>query len=229
MTVISFYIFLSAHTHSSLNLSVRVQYINKYSNCGNGIVEHTQMIHNFADPIDTLSTPTNTDYNYYFKTPWTGVRPSALRYVLEPRTNDTLNYNNVNNNDHTSLCKWGTSTASVAKRLYDIRGYTTFVNGALIVNHTIIACNSTSCMVSSCNDTQINDGGYVQMELKVAANISSPCIAHSNQATQGWLGLVMITCDFHDSGFGSSTAIRTNYDPCSPWADIGLFNSCTGR
>jgi hypothetical protein len=198
------------------------------------------MLHNFADPLDTLSTPTNTDYNY-FSTPWTGVRPSALRYALEPRTDDTLNYNDVNNNDHLSLCKWGTSTAKVAKQLYETKGYTTFVNGRLIVNHTsyapiplpcrttTTACNSANCMVSSCDNTQINDGGYVRMELKVAAYTSNPCVAHSNQATQGWLGLVMITCDFHDSGFGSLNAILTNYDPCSPWTDIGLFNSHTGR
>jgi hypothetical protein len=198
------------------------------------------MIHNFADPLDTLSTPTNTDYNY-FNTPWTGVRPSALRYALEPRTDDTFNYNDVNDNDHISLCQWGTPTAKVSKQLYETKGYTTFVNGRLIVNHTsyepiplpcrttTTACNSVSCMVSSCNDTQINDGGYVRMELKVAANTSSPCVAHSNQAIQGWLGLVMMTCDFHDSGFGSSTAIRTNYDPCSPWTDMGFFNSRTGR
>ena len=198
------------------------------------------MIHNFADPSDPLS-PINTDYNY-LNTPWTGVRPSALRYALEPRSSDdTLNYSDVNNNDHLSLCKWGTSTATVAKQLYETKGYTTFVNGALIVNHTsyepiplpcrttTTACNSASCMVSACNDTQINNAGYVRMELKVAPNTINPCVAHSNQATQGWLGLVMMTCDFHDSGFGSSTAIRTNYDPCSPWTDIGLFNSHTGR
>ena len=195
------------------------------------------MIHNFADPSDPLST-INTDYNY-FNTPWTGVRPSALRYALEPRSDDTLNYSDVNNNDHLSLCKWGTSTATVAKQLSQTKGYTTFVNGALIVNHTsyepiplpcrttTTACNSASCMVSSCNNTQINNAGYVRMELKVAPNTINPCIAQST--AQGWLGLVMMTCDFHDSGFGSSTAIRTNYDPCSPWTDIGLFNSRTGR
>ena len=124
------------------------------------------------------------------------------------------------------------------KQLYETKGYTTFVNGALIVNHTsyepiplpcrttTTACNSASCMVSSCNNTQINNAGYVRMELKVAPNTINPCIAQST--AQGWLGLVMMTCDFHDSGFGSSTAIRTNYDPCSPWTDIGLFNSHTG-
>jgi len=70
---------------------------------------YTQMIHNFADPSNPLST-INTEYNY-LNTPWMGVRPSALRYVLEPRSgDDTLNYNDVNNNDHLSLCKWGTST-----------------------------------------------------------------------------------------------------------------------
>lgn len=196
------------------------------------------MTHNFADPSDILSA-INTDYNY-LNTPWTGVRPSALRYALEPRSDDTLNYNDVNNNDHLSLCKWGTS-ATVAKQLYETKGYTTFANGRLIVNHTsyepiplpcrtiTTACNSASCVVSSCNNTQINDGGYVRMELKVAANTSSPCVAHSNQASQGWLGLVMMTCDFHDLGFGSLDAIRTNYDLCSPWTDIGLFNSRTGR
>jgi len=125
------------------------------------------------------------------------------------------------------------------KQLYETKGYTTFVNGALIVNHTsyepiplpcrttTTACYSESCMVSSWNDTQINDAGYVRMELKVAPNTINLCIAHSNQATQGWLGLVMMTCDFHDSGFGSSYAIRTNYDPCSSWTYIGLFNSRT--
>lgn len=230
-----------------------VIYINRYTNCNNGIIEHTQMIHNFINPSDTLNNP-NNDLTF-IDVPWAGVRPSKLPYALEPSTATSLNFNNVNTVDYLPLCKWGNNhdnpnqNPNLAGRakvldLSSTQGYTTFVAGGLLVNQTSglrdisLPCRksgtagncytyASTCMVASCTNTQVSEG-YTRIELKVAANSPAGCVPHNNQA-QWWNGLVLLQCDFHDTGFGQSKWPLTSYDSCSPWTDIGLFNSRTGR
>jgi hypothetical protein len=86
---------------------------------------------------------------------------------------------------------------------------------------------SKTCMVQSCTDAQIINSGYTRIQLKVAAYSQSPCDAAKTE--HRWNGLVMLRCDFHDTGFGVSPWKQTSYHSCSPWTDVGLFNSLTGR
>ena len=90
-------------------------------------------------------------------------------------------------------------------------------------------CTSSpsTCMVASCTQEEI-DSGYTRIELKVAAQSPAGCVAHPNSA-QWFNGLVLLQCDFHDTGFDQSKWSLTSYDLCSPWTDVGLFNGHTGR
>ena len=120
---------------------------------------------------------------------------------------------------------------------------TTFASVGLLVNQTSglpnlsLPCrksgnegnctaNPSTCMVQFCSEADISSG-YTRIQLKVAANSPANCAAHKSE--QWWNGLVLLRCDFHDTGYGESPWRLTSYDSCSPWTDIGLFNSLTGR
>jgi len=46
-------------------------YMNRYRDCGNGVLEYTQLVHNFGDDVFD-----------YLNMPWGGVRPSVLQDLL---------------------------------------------------------------------------------------------------------------------------------------------------
>jgi hypothetical protein len=209
----------------------------------------TSLQRSFADPKDPLAAYAPSDPTF-FDVGWGGIRPSTLPYALEPLTSaNTLTFNNVNAVDSLPLCKWGNDhdrvngPAGRAARmnLPSTGGYTTFVEGGLLVNKTLspllppcrkpnVTCgtvwDANSCMVESCTQTQIDTQGYVRMALKVAPNSSPNCVAD----TASWNnGMVQLYCEFHDTGFGRITPLHTSYDKCAPWTDIGLFNSRTGQ
>ncbi|KAL7428176.1 hypothetical protein ACHAXM_001314, partial [Skeletonema potamos] len=142
--------------------------LNRFTNCGNGIIEHTEMLYNFA-PVG--SSPTLTDQNY-FNVPWSGVRPSNLPFALEPNpiTGD-LSYDDPDTVDYCPLCGWGNGHDDpggaqgrcARAKLQDLGGYTTFVGNGLYVNRPAEeqkpylwcakpgGCNSTNeatCMAS---------------------------------------------------------------------------------
>ena len=52
------------HAQVPMPFTSPILYINTFTNCDNGVIEHTQMIHNFADPKDILSTPSNVDQTW---------------------------------------------------------------------------------------------------------------------------------------------------------------------
>ena len=70
------------HAHVQTPFTSSILYINKYTNCGQGIIEHTQMAHNFADPMG--SDPNNVDHTY-FNVGW-GVSAYELQRS-KPETN----------------------------------------------------------------------------------------------------------------------------------------------
>ncbi|KAL7443404.1 hypothetical protein ACHAXH_007319 [Discostella pseudostelligera] len=218
-------------------------YINMYTNCNNGIIEHTQMIHNFANPSDPLSTALNVDQTF-FDVAWGGVRSSSLPYALKPNpSTGTLNYADVNNVDYLPTCLWGNDapggSAGRAARtdLKNLGGYTSFVDGGLLVNQTFApilppcrkgtdptCTNAATCMVLSCTDDQILNENYVRMELKVDAGSTPNCAYHMM-----WNGLVSLQCNMHDTGFGQTSPYLDVVNKCSPSTDIGLVNSRTGE
>ena len=205
-------------------------------------VPHSPLRHSFVDPNDPLAIPEN-DLNH-FNVNWGGVRSSKLPYALEPSAADTLDFDDVNAVGNLPICPWtGPAQRGRAepKNLPSTGGYTTFVEGGLLVNQTFapllppcrkpnVTCGTTvdpnlSCMVESCTQTQIDTQGYVRMELKVAINSSPNCVSESWL----WNGMVQLRCDFHDTGVGRIVASLTSYNTCAPWTDIGLINGRTGQ
>ena len=59
-------------------------YLSRYRDCGDGVIESTQLIHNDAD------MSAGGDTTSYLNTPWGGVRPSSLADVLKSDINGTL-------------------------------------------------------------------------------------------------------------------------------------------
>ena len=124
-----------------------ILYINKFTNCDNGVIEHTQMIHNIADPKDVLSTPSNVDQTW-MNVGWGGVRTSALPFALEPDpSTGTLAYDDANSVDYLDLCKFseGAEGHATVENLKLPRGYTTFVDGRLLVNQTLLRSRGLLC------------------------------------------------------------------------------------
>jgi len=226
--------------HVATPFTSPIMYVNKYTNCGDGIIEHTQMIHNFADPSNPASTTTNVDQTY-FNVGWGGVRSSSLPYALEPDpTAGTLSYDDVNDVDYLPICKWGSDGASAGrgqrKELNQLGGYTSFVADGLLVNQTSTPIQTwcrkdtdptcadvNTCMVATCTDADIANG-YTRIELKVPANSSPNCIKHVV-----WNGLISLQCNMRDLGFGKSFPFLSSSEPCAPWTNIGFYNSITGE
>lgn len=205
----------------------------------------------FADPKDVLSTPTNVDQTY-MDVGWGGVRTSSLPFALElggnsnsnaTPTTTTLKYEDVNDVDYLDLCKFSEkgsgqeSGRAAVWNLNQLGGYTTFVDGRLLVNQTLppisLPCrkpiasggnctlNPSSCMVGSCSADDVSRG-YTRMKLRVAAG-SHPRCAYDGS----WNDLVVLKCAFHDVGFGHTFPTPESLTKCAPWAESGLFNSET--
>ncbi|KAL7554862.1 hypothetical protein ACHAWF_018423 [Thalassiosira exigua] len=219
-----------------------VIYVTKFTNCGDGIVEHTMMMHNFADPHDASVPDSKVDLTY-FNVAWSAVRPSNLPYALEPDAGGTLDYADVNDVPYLPLCRWGTDDAAQAGRarprpMSQTDGYTSFVGEGLIVNRTAAplelwcskpggctAANQATCMEKSCTDAQVADSGYKRIELGVKADTAPGCSFH-NTATP-YAPYVGLKCNFRlEAGF----AYTSDPDPCAPWKDsrIGFKNAETG-
>jgi hypothetical protein len=201
--------------------------------------------------MDVLSTPMNVDQTY-MNVGWGGVRTSSLPYALEAgnysnsdnvTTRTKLKYENVNDVDYLDLCKFGEVQMGRAAIL-DLKrlgGYTTFVDGRLLVNQTLPAIslpcrkpigsggnctsNPSTCMVGSCDRADVLNRGYVRMKLRVKARTHPQCVSYEEK----WNDLVMLKCQFHDVGFGHTFPTPESLIPsCAPWAEAGLFNRVTG-
>jgi hypothetical protein len=71
-----------AHVPTTFKSSVL--FIHRYKDCGNGVVEYTQTLQNFA-PSGSVGSEVNQNY---FNFPWGGVRPSILPVAIEPDPSD---------------------------------------------------------------------------------------------------------------------------------------------
>jgi hypothetical protein len=228
--------------HVATPFTSPIMYINRYTNCDNGIIEHTQMIHNFANPFDVLSTPLNVDQTYA-NVGWGGVRSSTLPYALEPNNSTgILQYSNVNNVDYLDLCTFGEPPQgkAVVSDLKQLGGYTTFVEPGLIINQQTLppilppcrkpgincTVSPATCMVETCNQTNI-DAGFVRMDLHVKAGKTTDCLSYTELYNNQY---VQLRCIMHDVGFGITIPNPdTLLSSCAPWLELGLYNSRTGQ
>ena len=223
---------------------------NRYTNCGNGIIEHTEMIHNFAPEG---SDPNKVDQTY-FNLPWSGVRRSSLPFALEPNpSTGTLSYQDPDTVDYCPLCNWGNDAPGgpqgrcAREDLKNLGGYTTFVAPGLFVNRETglqqyLWCRkpnnpdgSSSCSTSAStcmaqpSECYNGDGsvkeGYTPVKLEVAADSFPDCRDHVGI----YEGYQTLKCKLHSVGFGSCGTYLyagTSSDECAPWLSggtMGLF------
>jgi len=113
------------------------------------------------------------------------------------------------------------------KELKDVGGYTTFVDDRLLINvanfvapwepwcrkGTDPTCsNPTTCMARKCTDDQVNNKGYVRVQLKVYPQEGPDCIRHST-----FEGRPVLQCNMRDPNFGKTFVYASLYDECTPW------------
>ena len=67
------------HAHVPTPFTSPVLFLARYTNCGSGVIEMTQAVHNFAPPE---SAGPDVDQNY-FNVGWGGVRTGTLPIALE--------------------------------------------------------------------------------------------------------------------------------------------------
>jgi len=96
-----------AEFNAKSQLRSDVMFYTRYSNCGNGIIEVDQFIHNFGSSTKT-----------FFNTPWTGVRTSTLKSMMVANTNYVLK-------NQWPLRDWGHAPEYI-KNVRDTGGFTTF-------------------------------------------------------------------------------------------------------
>ena len=198
------------------------------------------MAPSFADPANAVSLDVDQTY---FNVGWGGIRASSLPYALEPdRDSGSLGYADVNAVDYIKLCGWGNDGPGAEANeptwpgertnLKWLGGYTTFVEGRLLVNQAIAPvkpwCRDNSkscysepgnCMVSTCTEAQIAAGTHTRIQLKIRANSSPNCAYHAMYGS-----MISLQCNMRDTGFGRTTPHLSGAEPCSPWADVGFFH-----
>jgi hypothetical protein len=224
--------------------------LNRFTNCGDGIIEHTEMIYNFAP---AGSSPTIIDQTY-FNVPWSGVRASTLPYALEPdAATGELSYDDPNTIDYCPLCPWGSDQAGgpqgrcAMDDLSNLGGYTSFVANGLYVNRPAteqkpylwcrkpnVSCYEfrETCMADA--DECYDEGGqpkpgYTPIVLEVPAN-STPNCQDRGSFANGW----ELKCKMARTGFGQTSPYlnaNTVVDPCAPWTvtNMGFYRTDTNE
>ena len=95
------------HAHVPTPFTSPVLFLARYTNCGSGVIEMTQAVHNFAPPE---SAGPEVDQNY-FNVGWGGVRTGTLPIALEKggAGNATLGYRDPDGVDTVGQCPWSAS------------------------------------------------------------------------------------------------------------------------
>jgi len=112
--------------HVPTPFTAPVMFITRYTNCGSGVIELTQAMHNFAD----VASGTSVDQNY-FNVGWGGVRASRLPFALEASSSSgsstgSLDFSDPDYVDTMGQCPWQVSHLSPGQTtdLDDTPGYT---------------------------------------------------------------------------------------------------------
>ena len=197
--------------HVPTNFTSNVMYVNKYENCGEGVVRYTQSVQNFAETGSTNERLT------YLNVPWSGVRPSNLADVLEadPITS-TLEISSSNGDPRIALHAWGTTEEiDNIKSLDQTAGFTTFADGIwpnITATPLVLPCKKPdgdcynnanpgspdNCMVISCTDDQVNNEGYQRVSFQVPPS-GTNCQRHGGSAPDD----LILGCSILDSlGYG---------------------------
>ena len=94
------------HAHVPTPFTSPVFFFTRYTNCGRGVIEITQAVHNFAPPE---SAGPDVDQNY-FNVGWGGVRTGTLPIALEKKgVGGNLSYADPDDVDTLGQCPWSAS------------------------------------------------------------------------------------------------------------------------
>jgi len=221
--------------------------LNRFTNCGDGIIEHTEMIYNFA-PTD-YSSPHLIDQGY-FNVPWSGVRPSNLPIALEPDPlSGELSYEDPDTVDYCPMCGWGLDEQGGAQgrcardNLQNLGGYTSFVGHGLYVNTPEPAvqkpslwcrkpgadCTTAAATCMATPDECYNEDGsvkegYTPVILEVPA-LSNPDCRDRGEFANGR----ELKCKMHRTGFGNTNPNLSSSVPCAPWAKMKFYREDTNE
>jgi len=163
-------------------------YLYQYSDCGNGVIEFSQMFVNIADTK-------NGDAITYLNIPWGGVRRSTFREVLRSDTDG-----NILPRDY-PLQRFGDVEGRMTP-LYQTGGYTTFAQNLInpkipiplpcgIPHHKDGGGGNTK---TYCTQDDIKSEGYIRLKLVIQSN--NPCW-HARGASRNH-GDYIVACRTHN-------------------------------
>ena len=113
-------------------------YYNRYRDCGDGVLEFTQLVHNFGE-----------DEFDYLNMPWGGVRPSVLQDLLVAQPGGA---SALHKDYDEPMQSWGDNT--YMPNIKDTGGYATFVENLVCATCGTFAlpCADSSGTVVACSD-----------------------------------------------------------------------------
>jgi len=144
-------------------------YMNKYRDCGDGVLEYTQLVHNFGDDI----------FDYH-NMPWGGVRQSVLQDMQVSQPNGGVLHKDLDE----PMQAWGQAGAWIPK-LANTGGFATFAEN--------LPCSTCPAFVMPCSNS---DGNVVDCssadsagQLALQVQSCSESTSHSSQ-----LGMLVVSC-----------------------------------
>ena len=189
-------------------------FINRYTNCGGGLIEFTHTVQNIAPKGAVYERFT------YLNLPWSGIRESTLPDVLTPDpATSTLTIDPSNGDVRTPIFGWGEPEEVASATYFEpgaTAGYTTFA-AKIWPNKTALAvdlpcikpysdCSNgalpddpTNCMVSNCSDDQITNEGYERMVLQVAS-VGTHCQRRLDHPAATRTNNLLLRCQLRPKG-----------------------------
>jgi len=190
--------------HLPTEFASKLLYVNRYRNCGDGIVEITQTFQNFARSDSVIDRPGYDESLIYFNVPWGGVRTSHLPDVVEPDVAGNLKIDPSDGDVRTPIYGWGQIGPRSLLNIQSTGGYTTFASGVWPNTSAVfldLPCLKPDAgMVDSCTDFQIANQNYTRMQLQVPDD-GTKCKRHGGSSPES----LLLACQFRPTGFGRNS------------------------
>ena len=195
--------------HVPTGFASKLLYVNRYRNCGKGVVEVTQTFQNFARSDGSIQRAGYDESLTYFNVPWGGVRTSHLPDVLEPDASGNFDIDPTYRDARTPIFGWGQPGPRSMVDLRSTGGFTTFTGGYW-PNKTVAPLDMPCVtpymvMFDSCTDEQIETQNYARMVLQVPSS-GTNCFRHGGSTPEN----LLVGCQLHPSGFSQNSAQGEN-------------------
>lgn len=195
------------HAHVPTSHVSDALYVNKYSNCGNGVIEHTSLIHHMGEP-QSSSPPLN-----YLNMPWAGVRRSNLQDIILSVSNEEDLRGKIFQPEK-PIQSFGFPTK--IPNLVDTRGFTTFAQN---LKSDKIPAYSLPCGDSSGNEISCSENSADQTSKLALIAANDNACAESEVHTKNRKEYT-VRCRIE-----STIEMRTGCKDCS----LSIFNKSTNH